>query len=231
MTSTKKGLSAKEMQRQLGHKRYEPVWYMMHKIRVAWGHRDDRYKLTGFNEMDEGFFTSINSDPDEYEEIVLKRGRGSQKRSPVLVMAQTEKVSNKKKNRPSSRCRFFKMKCMPDQTAKTVNDITASSISSEASVKTDKYTSYNKLCMVVKKHISFVIPSICAGKELPWVHTAIGNAKRNFLNNFHHIKDIYLQNYLDEFTYKLNRRFMSDSIFDRSLTACVEFNWKNMVHN
>ncbi len=32
MTSTKKGISAKEMQRQLNLKRYEPVWAMMHKI-------------------------------------------------------------------------------------------------------------------------------------------------------------------------------------------------------
>jgi len=33
MTSTKKSISALEMQRQLGHKFYEPVWYMMQKIR------------------------------------------------------------------------------------------------------------------------------------------------------------------------------------------------------
>lgn len=37
MTSTKKGFSAKEVQRQLGHNRYEPIWYMMQKIRTAMG--------------------------------------------------------------------------------------------------------------------------------------------------------------------------------------------------
>src|SRR5450631_4528493 len=31
MTSTKKAFSALEMQRQLGVKRYEPIWYMMQK--------------------------------------------------------------------------------------------------------------------------------------------------------------------------------------------------------
>ena len=31
LTSTKKSFSAKEVQRQLGHKRYEPIWYMLHK--------------------------------------------------------------------------------------------------------------------------------------------------------------------------------------------------------
>ncbi|MFT6808778.1 MAG: hypothetical protein ACJA01_002009, partial [Saprospiraceae bacterium] len=29
------------MQRQIGHKRYEPIWFMMHKIRAAMGQRDD----------------------------------------------------------------------------------------------------------------------------------------------------------------------------------------------
>ena len=33
MTNTKKGLSAREMQRQLGHKRYTTIWAIMHRIR------------------------------------------------------------------------------------------------------------------------------------------------------------------------------------------------------
>jgi hypothetical protein len=228
MTCTKKGFSAKEVQRQLGHKRYEPIWYMMHKIRIAMGNRDDRYKLKDFNEMDEGFFPCIPTKTDEG--FILKRGRGSQKRNPVLVMAQTEKVKDKKKHRPATRCLFFKMKVMPDQSAETVNQITSESICSEASVKTDKYTSYVKLFRIIKKHIYSVIPKKMAGKELPWVHTVIANAKRNFLNNFHHINDIYLQNYLDEFAYKLNRRYIYN-LFDNALAASVDFNWKLMVYN
>ena len=47
MTSTKKTFSALEMQRQLGVKRYEPVWYAMHKIRSTMGKRDEKYKLMG----------------------------------------------------------------------------------------------------------------------------------------------------------------------------------------
>ncbi|MDD2300186.1 MAG: transposase [Fermentimonas sp.] len=38
----------------------------------------------------------------------------------------------------------------------------------------------------------------------------MSNAKRNFLNNFHHIDAAYLQNYLDEFAYKLNWRYLRD---------------------
>ena len=40
LTSTKKGLSAKEIQRQLGHNRYAPIWHMDHKLRLAMGKRE-----------------------------------------------------------------------------------------------------------------------------------------------------------------------------------------------
>src|SRR5574344_277184 len=45
LTSTKKSISALEVQRQLGHKNYAPIWAMMHKLRLAMGERDSRYGL------------------------------------------------------------------------------------------------------------------------------------------------------------------------------------------
>ena len=57
LSMTKKGFSSKEIQKQLGLKRYEPVWAMVHKLRKAMGKRDDRYTLEGMIEMDEGYFT------------------------------------------------------------------------------------------------------------------------------------------------------------------------------
>ena len=44
LTSTNKSISVKEMQRQLGHKRYQPIWEMMHKLRSVMGERDDLYE-------------------------------------------------------------------------------------------------------------------------------------------------------------------------------------------
>jgi len=61
MTTTKKGFSSKEIQKQLGLKRYEPVWYMVHKLRKAMVKRDARYTLEGMIEMDEGYFTIESS--------------------------------------------------------------------------------------------------------------------------------------------------------------------------
>jgi hypothetical protein len=45
---SKKGLYALEIQRQLGHKRYNTVWNLMRKIRKAMGERYDKYNLSGF---------------------------------------------------------------------------------------------------------------------------------------------------------------------------------------
>ncbi len=44
------------MQRQLGNKRYNTVWNLMHKIRKAIGESDDKHILSGFIELDEYHF-------------------------------------------------------------------------------------------------------------------------------------------------------------------------------
>jgi len=45
ISSTKKPFSALELQKQLGPERfrdYEPIWYMLHKLRAAMGKRNER---------------------------------------------------------------------------------------------------------------------------------------------------------------------------------------------
>ena len=79
LTSTKKSFSAKEIQRQLSHKRYEPIWGMLHKLRQAMGKRDEQYQLSGSIELDEGFFSTEITDQEK--DKPLKRGRGSQKKN------------------------------------------------------------------------------------------------------------------------------------------------------
>ena len=56
----KKSFFAKEIQRQLDHKCYHPIWHMMHKIRSAMGEREGEYMLAGRVELDDGcFFTEV----------------------------------------------------------------------------------------------------------------------------------------------------------------------------
>lgn len=85
LTATTKGFSSKEIQKQLGLKRYEPVWAMVHKLRKAMGKRDARYTLEGMIEFDGGYFTV---EPSEIEKSKGKRGRGAAGKSNVAIMAE-----------------------------------------------------------------------------------------------------------------------------------------------
>jgi hypothetical protein len=78
LTSTKKSFSASELQRQSGHKNYDPIWAMLHKLRQVMGNRDERYSLKGIVELDEGYFSTER--PEEEKNKPVKRGRGSRKR-------------------------------------------------------------------------------------------------------------------------------------------------------
>ncbi|WP_042242801.1 transposase, partial [Jejuia pallidilutea] len=61
-------------------------------------------------------------------------------------------------------------------------------------------------------------------ETLKWVHIFISNAKRNLLGNYHKIKGKYLQAYLNEFVYKLNRRYFGEKLFDRLIIAAINSN-------
>jgi hypothetical protein len=107
MTSTKKTISALEMQRQLGHDYYECIWAMMHKIRLVMGKRDDLYQLSDESEIDESYFSTKHIfEKDEFtgQQENLKRGKGSQKKTSVLVMASQKRIKRKliKKDQDSS---------------------------------------------------------------------------------------------------------------------------------
>ena len=218
MSSTKKSFSAKDVQRQLGHKRYQPIWEMMHKLRAVMGLRDNGYLLESHVELDEGFFSTAT------KKAVTKRGRGSEKKTCVMVMAESEEVKSVKKGRPIKRCGHFKMKVMKNMRSETVNSKVENCVSNNAIACTDGYRSYTDLKEVVSQHHPLVVPPKEAGKLLPWVHIAIANVKRLLLNTHHRIDGDFLENYLNEFCFKLNRRYFNNLI-DRLLVAAVSYRW------
>jgi transposase-like protein len=56
---------------------------------------------------------------------------------------------------------------------------------------------------------------------LPWVHIAIGNLKTFLLGTFHGVTSKYLQEYLNEFCYRFNRRFVEKQIPNRLLNLAI----------
>lgn len=218
MSATKKGFSAKEMQRQLGLKRYEPVWAMVHKLRKAMGNRDARYTLEGMIEMDEGYFTVAAS---EIEQSKGKRGRGAAGKANVAVMAESVPLEDMATGKITNQVRYFKAKVLETHKADDINTTIKTSIDDKTIVFTDKSTSYVDIADYVELHITEKSSEDTTKETLKWVHIFISNAKRNLLGNYHKIKGKYLQLYLNEFVYKLNRRYFGEQLFDRVVVAAI----------
>ncbi|GEM53970.1 DDE transposase [Flavobacterium branchiophilum] len=225
LTCTKKSFSAKEMQRQLGHKRYEPIWAMMHKIRSVMGLRDDQHKLTNAIELDEGFFETVNINFSKEDN--LKRGRGSERQTKVLVMIESEENSkNENKHRPSKKAGYLKMKVITNLKTETINKKIEKFVEPKTKVTTDDSTSYNKISATIE-HFGEKVNKKEINKILPWVHKAISNSKRLLLDIHHRIDADFLQNYLNEFCYKFNRRHFNNPM-ERLLIAGVNHRWNEL---
>jgi len=218
MSTTKKGFSAKEIQRQLGLKRYEPVWAMVHKLRKAMGNRDARYTLEGMIEMDEGYFTVEST---AVEQNQGKRGRGAAGKQNVMISAESTPLEDMETGKKSKHVRYFKAKVLEDHKAGQINEQAQTAFEDTSIVFTDKSTSYVDIADYVEMHVSEKSTKETTSETLRWVHIFISNAKRNLLGNYHKIKGKYLQLYLNEFVYKLNRRYFGERLFDRVVVAAI----------
>jgi len=222
LTSTKKSFSALELQRQLGHNRYEPVWSMLHKLREVMGRRDGEYELSGVIELDDCFFTTIK--PESEKDKPLKRGKGSQKKSKVLVMVESVPVEGQTtRNGKQRKVGHIKMVVVDDLKANTITQIVELNIAKNTVIDSDNSTSYVKLKDIEMEHKPEIIPKEKVNEMLPWVHIAISNTKRLLLDIHHDVEPQYLQSYLNEFCYKYNRRYFGDKLFDRLLIACASY--------
>lgn len=224
MSFSKKGISAAEMQRQLNHSRYETIWVMMHRIREAMGKRDSQYELAGMVEFDEAYFETETSEKDKQN---LKRGRGSQRQQNVAVAAESTPLEDPGTGKKGKHCRYFKMKVLEGQGSEEINGFIGQNITEESIVFSDKSTSYFDIADYVEVHVTEKSTKETTKTTLRWVHIAISNAKRTLLGIYHKIKGKYLQLYLDEFCYKLNRRYFGDRIFDRLTIAVASNYWQD----
>lgn len=217
LTATKHSFSALELQRQLGHKRYQPIWEMIHKLRSIMGMRDGKYTLKGDIEIDEGFFTT--EIPSEEKDEPLKRGAGSQAKTKVLVIAESSEVANPKNPDKPKAVKHIKMLVIPDQKAKTIDEIVSKAIEPESRLISDDTKSHIHFKDIFAEHKSLVIEPKNIGKVLPWVHVAIANAKTLFADLYHGVRREFLQEYLNEFCYKFNRRYFGEDLFERLMLA------------
>lgn len=113
------------------------------------------------------------------------------------------------------------MKKLESHKKAEVNKLVVEFIREKAVIFSDRSTSYVDFTELVEAHMSEKSTKELTETTLKWVHITISNAKRNLLGVYHMIKGKYLQAYLDEFCYKLNRRYFAERLFDRLVIAIV----------
>lgn len=225
ISATKKGFSALELQRQMGHSRYATIFGLLHKIREIMGKRDGFYQLEDMVEYDEAFVGKATKSDERQE---LKKGRGSQRQAIVATMAESTILEDLQTGEKDKSCRYFKMKKIDNLKAKTAEKLIRDFIDKKAVLQTDESTTFTNLEDCVDVHVH-EISSTGEGKfNLKWAHIAISNLK-GYLRTYHMVSERKLQNYLDEFCYKLNRRYFGQKLFDRLIIAAIYPYWHDSV--
>lgn len=182
------GISAKQLQRQLGLSRHETAWAMLHKLRAAMV-APERKLLGGEVEIDEFFLGG-------YEEG-LKGGR--QRGKKVLCGAAVEV-----RGQGSGRLR---LQVLENSQAKTLEAFTKATTAQGAIVHTDGLPSYNGLGGLGYKHRPRKVASVGdEEKLLPRVHRSISNLKAWMHGTHRSVSPEHMQVYLDEFVFRHNRR-------------------------
>ena len=112
---------------------------MVCKLRDVMGKRDERYRLAGSVELDEGFFTVELQ--EEEKNKPLKRGRGSQRKAKVLVTVESSpSTKTPKRGRPHKTVGHLKMQVIPDLESETITKVVKEQLETSVELTTDDST-------------------------------------------------------------------------------------------
>jgi transposase-like protein len=188
VTTQKNGASALGLQRVLGLKKYETAWTWLHKLRRAMV-RPGRDLLTGRVEVDETYLGGS-------EKGVL--GRQIEEKALIIVAAQED----------GKRIGRIRMRQIPDGSAESLRVFLVDAMEPGTVIHTDGWRGYHGATSgfvhEVTKLKKYMEP---ASELLPRVHRVISLLKR-WLMGTHQgaVSHKHLDYYLDEFTFRFNRR-------------------------
>ena len=194
VTSSKGGISAMELQRQMGFGSYQTAWAWLHKIRKAMV-RPDRQPLTRRVEADETLIGGARPG---------RPGRGAA--GKTVVAGAVEAAPGKGRKRRLGRLR---LQAVPDASANSLEGFLQANVATPAAVGTDGWQGYAGLDAAGYAHTPI---SLAAGwgdavLRLPAIHLVFGLAKRWLLGTHHGaVRRKHLQAYLDEYVFRFNRR-------------------------
>lgn len=205
VTNQKHGISALGLQRTLGLGSYHTAWGWLHKLRSAMV-RPNRDRLSGTVEVDETFIGGYRSG---------KRGRGAE--GKTLVVAATEKEGDK----PGR----IRLKRVPDASEDSLKAAVTQGVELKSIIHTDGWRGYNWLDRsgyarrIIRKQADV------GDNLLPLVNLVASLLKRWLLGTHQGaVKTSHLDYYLDEFTFRFNRRTSKSRgmLFYRLLQQSVE---------
>ncbi len=189
VTSQKHGASALGLQRVLGLGSYNTAWNWLHKLRRAMI-RPDRERLTGIVEVDETYVGGVGKNI---------RGRGAERKSIVVIAAEV-------RGRSTGRIR---MAVVTDVSSASLHGFILNSVEKGSEVHSDGWSGYNGIGCLGYSHIvkNISVSGEPAHVVMPRVHRVAALLSRWWLG-IHQgaIHPKHLDYYLDEFTFRFNRR-------------------------
>ncbi len=199
MAAHSNGISALQLQKQLGLGSYKSAWLLCAKLRRAM-FDPERNPLKGMVEIDE---TSLNhrsrNDPPQ-------PGQGRDLTGRMALAGAVEVIGE-----APGRIRLAPIK---DYSAASLHGFIAANVAEGATGKTDGWAGY--LNTPGLNHDAHVVGNMAAHVVLPWIHRVFSNLKTWALGVYHGLRPKHLKAYLDEFAFRFNRRQTRPAAF-RSL--------------
>jgi transposase-like protein len=188
ITQQKNGVSALGLQRTLGLGSYHTAWTWMHKLRSAMV-RPDRDRLSGTVEVDEAYYGGIKKG---------KRGRGAEGKALILIAVED------KAGKPGR----IRLAHIEDASGPNLLRAIKEAVEPKSCIRTDGWKGYNALGKADYEHEIVDRESALVGENLlPMDHLVASLLKRWILGTHQGaIAASHLGYYLDEFTFRFNRR-------------------------
>lgn len=184
----KNGVSALGLKDMLGLSSYQTAWAWLHKLRRAMV-RPGRDKLSGEVEVDETYVGGVHSG---------KRGRGAEGKTLVLVAVELTDYGLGR----------IRLKHIPNAGGATLNNSVQELVESGSTVNTDGWKGYHGLSKAGYNHQISSHSELEVGEDpTANVHRVASLLKRWLLGTHQGGQQAkYLEYYLDEFTFRFNRR-------------------------
>lgn len=216
VTTHTTGISAVQFQRQLGIRRYEKAFLLLHKIRAAMV-RPDQDRIGG-----------ISGEHVEADETLVggrTRGEGRGVHHKVIVATAVEvrqcaPDSAQAKRHGGRVAGRVRLAVVPDRSAESLGGFIQSVVKPATRIVTDDWTGYSGLNRMGYEHMPVAErgdPRI-AEEFLPIIHLVFANLKTWLMGTHHGVSHQHLQAYLNEFTFRFNRRHYPFNAF-RSLLS------------